>query len=109
VKIEVLYVADCPSHPAAVKLLQDVLNKEGVKADIREVLVADERMASELKFRGSPTIRINGRDVAEESLMSGAFGLSCRLYPGAKQVGLPPTEIVRRAVIEARERGSERP
>ena len=108
-KVEVLYVADCPSHPAAMKLLRDVLRAEGVKADITEVLVADERMARELKFCGSPTIRINGRDVAGESSETGAFALSCRLYPGTKQIGLPPTEMVRRAVIEARERGSARP
>jgi hypothetical protein len=63
-KIEVLYVAECPSHPAAVKLVRDVLSSEGVAAEIREVLVADEAMATDLAFSGSPTIRINGRDVA---------------------------------------------
>jgi len=28
-KIEILYVAECPSHPAAVKLVRDVLSSEG--------------------------------------------------------------------------------
>lgn len=37
-KVEVLYVAECPSHPAAVKLVRDVLNSEGVLAEVREVL-----------------------------------------------------------------------
>jgi hypothetical protein len=102
-KVEVLYVAECPSHPAAVKLVKDVLGAEGVVAEIREVLVKDESMATDLAFRGSPTIRINGRDIAGESFQSKPFALSCRLYPGSAEIGLPPVEMVRRAVVEARE------
>lgn len=100
-KIEVLYVADCPSHSGAVKLVRDVLGKQGIAADIHEVLVADEKMANELRFSGSPTIRINGRDVAGETAKSQGFALRCRLYPGSQEIGLPSTEVVRRAVIDA--------
>lgn len=100
-KIEVLYVADCPSHPAAVKLVQDVLAEQGVAADIHEVLVKDQGMANRLKFPGSPTIRINGRDVAGGPPEGWAFALGCRLYPGTHPSRLPPVEMVRRAVIEA--------
>jgi hypothetical protein len=103
VKVEVLYVADCPTHPAAVRLIKHVLAAEGVEVEIHEVLVRNEEMASEVGFWGSPTIRINGRDVAEESQDARSFALSCRLYPGSKQVGLPPAEIVHRAVLKARQ------
>jgi hypothetical protein len=102
-KVEVLYVAECPSHPAAVKLVRDVLDSEGVAAEVREVLVTDDSMATGLAFSGSPTIRINGRDIAGESSHAKASGLSCRLYPGSIEMGLPPIEMVRRAVVEARE------
>jgi hypothetical protein len=102
-KIEVLYVAECPSHPAAVKLVRDVLGATGVAADIREVLVTDDKMANELRFEGSPTIRINGCDVAGETATAKEFALSCRLYSGSEEIALPPAELVRRAVIEARE------
>jgi protein-disulfide isomerase len=105
VKVEVLYVAECPSHPAAVKLVKEVLAAEGVATKIQEVLVRDEGMADELRFGGSPTIRINGRDVAGESQKAESFALSCRLYPGSKQVGLPPVEVIRRAVLAARQEG----
>lgn len=107
VRIEVLYVADCPSQSAAVKLVQDVLTAQRVAADIQEVLVTDRGMADQLKFPGSPTIRINGRDVAGEPSESQAFGLSCRLYPGTQPGGLPTVEMVRRAVIEAGLRDSK--
>jgi len=103
VKVEVLYVAECPSHPAAVKLVKDVLAAEGVAADIHEVLVKDEGMANDLKFCGSPTIRINGRDVAGDSEKQRSYALSCRLYHGSKQIGLPLTEAIHRAVWEARQ------
>lgn len=104
-RVEVLYVAECPSHPAAVRLVRDVLHAEGIAAEIREVLVTDARMAGELRFCGSPTIRINGRDVVQDPQKRSAFVLSCRLYPGSQQIGLPPVEQVRRAVIEAQEGG----
>jgi hypothetical protein len=101
-KVEVLYVAGCPSHLAAVKLVRDILAAAGVEAKIHEVLVRDEGTASELRFAGSPTIRINGRDVAGESQDAQSFALSCRLYPGAKEVGLPPAQMIHRAVLKAR-------
>ena len=109
-KVEVLYVADCPTHHAAVKLVKQVLAAEGVEAEIHEILVRDEGMANELGFCGSPTIRINGRDVAGESPDAGNFALSCRLYHGSKQVGLPPAETVHRAVLRvaASERSDRR-
>jgi hypothetical protein len=101
-KVEVLYVTDCPSHPLAVRLLKDVLAAEGIKAEVTEVLVVDAQKASELKFRGSPTIRINGLDIAGGSSDTGTF--ACRLYPGSHQIGVPPIELVRRALTQARER-----
>jgi len=106
-KVEILYVAECPSHPAAVKLVKEVLAAERITTEVYEVLVRDEQMAGELKFLGSPTIRINGRDVAEESRKAKNFALSCRLYPGSEQIGLPPAEMVHRAVLAARQGESQ--
>jgi len=105
VKVEVLYVAECPSHTAAVKLVKQILAAEGVAAKVHEVLVRDEGMAGELSFSGSPTIRIEGRDVAGESYKAESFVLSCRLYPESKQIGLPPVELIHRAVLAARREG----
>jgi len=102
-KIEVLYVRDCPSHRAAVELVEGILASQGLTEKVEELLVSNQRMAVDLKFPGSPTIRINGRDVAPESPVGQAFALSCRLYLGSEQLGLPPVELVRRAVIEAAE------
>lgn len=106
-KIEVLYVPDCPSHRAAVELVEDILASSGFTEKVEEVLVSNQTMAVDLKFPGSPTIRINGLDVAAESPVGQAFAFTCRLYLGSEQLGLPPVDLVRRAVIEAA--GGERP
>jgi hypothetical protein len=100
VKIEILYVLDCPHYPAALVELKSVLAAERISAPISEVLVANARMAEALKFRGSPTIRINGRDIAGESEAQ-HFAVSCRLYPGEKLPGAPPAEMIHRALREA--------
>lgn len=99
-KIEVLYVLDCPHYPAAMAELKSVLAVERISAPISEILVDTPRMAEALKFRGSPTIRVNGRDIAGESDMQ-HFAVSCRLYPGEKQPGVPPPEMIHRAIREA--------
>ena len=99
-KIEVLYILDCPHYPAALAELKRVLAMERISAPISEVLVANTRMAEAMKFRGSPTIRINGRDIAGESQMQ-HFAVSCRLYAGEKQPGVPPAEMIQRALREA--------
>ena len=102
-KVEVLYVSACPSLCAAVGLVKEVLAVEGGVTHIHQLLVRDENMASELKFLGSPAIRIKGRDIAVEARTVNDFAVSCRLCPESNQIGLPPREIVHRAVSEARE------
>jgi len=99
-KIEVLYILDCPHYPAALAHLQSVLAAEKISAPINEVLVTSPRMAATLRFPGSPTIRINGRDIAGESPLQHS-AVSCRFYPGEKQPGVPPAEMIQRAVREA--------
>ena len=99
-KIEVLYILDCPHYPAALAELKKVLAVEKISAQINEVLVANPHTAQAMKFRGSPTIRINGRDIAGESELQ-HFAVSCRLYPGEKQPGVPPSEMIQRSVRDA--------
>jgi hypothetical protein len=102
VKVEVFYVPECPHHPSAVKRLREVLSAEGVRTEISEVEVRDARAAEQYRFCGSPTIRINGRDIAGEQHSPLSFALACRMYPGAQQLGVPPIEMMQRAVREAR-------
>lgn len=101
-RVEILYVPDCPHYPAAVTRVRAALSAEGVLAEVLEVAVTDEITAEKQRFRGSPTIRINGRDIAGESQEPESFALACRLYPGSNEIGLPPAEMIQRAIREAR-------
>jgi hypothetical protein len=78
-KIELLYWDGCPSHPEALELLQSVLAERGVEAsvEVREVRTTAEAQA--LRFPGSPTIRIDGRDV-DAAGAEARPTLTCRIY-----------------------------
>lgn len=96
-RIEVLFVPGCPNHGPALESLRNVLHSEAINAPIHEIAVTDEAMARSLKFPGSPTVRINGRDV--ESTSQQSYGLACRLYAGGR--GVPPLEILQHAITRA--------
>lgn len=95
--IEVLFVPGCPNHGPAVEGLREVLRSKAIDEPIHEIAVTNEGMARSLKFPGSPTLRINGRDV--ESTTHQSYGLACRLYSGG--TGIPALEVIRRAIAGA--------
>jgi hypothetical protein len=77
--VELLFWDGCPSHPRALADLRAALADTGLDPDgidVREVL--DDAAAAREAFTGSPTIRIDGRDVVDpggEPVM-----LACRIY-----------------------------
>ena len=79
VRIEFLYWRECPSHPEAMELLRQVLGERGVEAEIeaREIRTQEEATAN--MFPGSPTIRVDGRDV-DPAGAEVPPSLSCRIY-----------------------------
>ncbi len=78
-RIELLYWEGCPSYPEAKALLEEVLAERGLagQVEMREVLTHEEAVA--LSFPGSPTIRVNGRDV-DPAGAGVPPGLTCRVY-----------------------------
>ncbi len=99
-KIEILYVPNCPNHAVALERLREILAGENLEAQQNEVLVSSAAMAHSLKFPGSPTIRINGHDIAPQDGETASFGLMCRLY--ADGDGAPSHQILRDAIQRAR-------
>jgi len=102
-KIEVLYVPNCPNHAVALERLREILSAEGLQEHVSEVLVNDVATAESLKFLGSPTIRVDGHDVEPQSKQTASFGLMCRLYSDGS--GVPSPQALRAAIKEARARG----
>lgn len=64
-KIQLLYILDCPWCLKTKKLLRESLKELKTEAEVEEILVDSERKAKKYKFIGSPTIRINGKDIQE--------------------------------------------
>lgn len=95
-KIEVLYFEGCPNYRPAMDRLRTVLRQEGLSPDVSEVVVRDERAARALDFIGSPTIRINGRNVEVECREVKEVAFACRRY----QDGAPSEEMIRSALKE---------
>lgn len=77
--VELLYWEGCPSYPEARELLEDVLRERGLDVEIRVRHVATREEATKLRFPGSPTIRIDGRDV-DPAGADDPPALNCRIY-----------------------------
>ena len=95
-RIEVLYTPGCPNHKPVVERIRKLLRSESLDAAVQEIAITEERVASAMEFPGSPTVRVNGRDVEEGGEQP---ALACRLYAGGE--GMPSEESLRRALRAA--------
>lgn len=75
---DLLFVSDCPNLDLARRRLNEAAARAGVELVVREQLVIDAEAAEELGMHGSPTILVDGRDVAGTRASEAA--VSCRLY-----------------------------
>ena len=98
-KIELLHMDDCPSWETGLENLKSALQLEGITADIHLIRVLDDVQAAHLKFLGSPSFRVDGRDLwPEEREM---YALSCRIYPSPQgSKGWPSVGMLRQKLRE---------
>jgi amino-acid N-acetyltransferase len=103
--VEILYFAGCPHVEDAKRTVAAGIAQAGAaeRAQVRVVEIADEIAARQRRFLGSPTVRVDGRDVEESSLTRDDFGLQCRVYDaeGGRR-GSPPAEWVAAALRRPR-------
>jgi hypothetical protein len=89
VTVEVLFFEGCPNHVPTVQLAREVAAALGVAAEVREVAVETAEDAEALRFLGSPSVRVNGRDIEPDADGRTDFALSCRVYGSS---GVPPRD-----------------
>ena len=75
ISVEILHAEGCGRWEAARQAVYVAAETLGVLVDLTETLVLDAEMAARLRFPGSPTIRVCGRDVQPEADESADFGL----------------------------------
>ena len=98
-QVEVLVTPDCPHRDAAIALAQRVCEQLGSHAEIRVVQVPDQAAAEQARFLGSPSIRVNGRDIEPGAERNVELVHGCRLYQGAHSLhGLPEEDWLRQAL-----------
>ena len=94
-RIELLYFDGCPTYKIARQIVSDVLRATGIVTEVREIKVTTDAQARLLKFIGSPTVRIDGRDVDPGAGGAEQYGLKCRIYSIAGKLnGYPSPEMV---------------
>lgn len=100
--IEVLYVRDCPHYAGALALVERVRAELGIDTELRTSLIGDQGAAERARFPGSPTIRVDGRDVEPGSEPPSEISLACRLYRLEHRLaGEPAERWVRDALLAA--------
>jgi hypothetical protein len=63
VKVEILHAEGCSGYAVAERNLKEALSQEGVEAEVELVEVRTDEEARRLRFPGSPTVRVDGRDL----------------------------------------------
>ena len=102
VRVEVLARRDCPNRGIAITLVERVVGETGVPARIEVVDMSTESQAQRRRFLGSPTVRVDGRDVEPGSNGLSGFTLACRVYRTERGLaGWPDERWVREALLLA--------
>jgi hypothetical protein len=105
-KVELLWWSGCPSWELAIDLVRAEMQRLGLdpsSLSVREV--RDDAEAEAEGFPGSPTIRIDGRDIQDPG--AEPLGLTCRIYRlrDGRLSALPDPAEVATALAQAIEGG----
>jgi hypothetical protein len=99
-RVEFLWWRECPSWERALADLRAAMAEAGIDPDSIELREIDtEDLASREAFVGSPTIRVDGRDIAPPG-DDEPIGLNCRVYRrrDGRVSPLPDPDDVREAL-----------
>jgi glutaredoxin len=101
-RVEILSFEGCPHREGARRLVERVAAEIGVAAEIELVEVPDAAAAAQLEFLGSPSVRVDGRDVEPGAEARRDFVFSCRVYRVERGFsGQPDAAWIREALTRA--------
>ncbi len=96
-QIQLLWFEGCPNHEATRTILHELIAARGLALTVEDLEVPDEATGDRLRFPGSPTIRIDGRDIEPGVEDCDDCSPRCRLY----HTSLGLRGVPERAWIEA--------
>lgn len=98
-RVELLYFDGCPNHDALLPRLRELLAREDISTTVDLCRIVDDDAAQRERFLGSPTVRVNGRDVEPDAERRTDYGMKCRLYQTPTGLsGQPQDEWLRAAL-----------
>jgi hypothetical protein len=101
--IELLYLEGCPHLVATVDLVHSVMKSEGMAGIVQQIRIGNSEDAKAHDFPGSPTVRVNGRDIEKLPSLRLPAGFACRTYVvEGKAQGVPPRSLLEQAIRAAR-------
>ena len=89
VRVDVLFFDGCPNHEPTVELVRSVVADLGLESRVNGIPVESAEDAETLRFLGSPSVRVNGRDIEPGADERSSYALSCRMYGDS---GVPPRD-----------------
>jgi hypothetical protein len=97
-RVEMVFFDGCPSHEQLLPRLRELAAEAGAEVILRRVETPQE--AERERFLGSPTVRVDGRDVDPGASARRDYGLKCRIYRSGElgQSPLPPERWIRVAL-----------
>jgi hypothetical protein len=101
VRIEVLYFDGCPNHEALLPRLREILARTDNATPIDLRRITDDEAAQRERFLGSPTVRVNGRDIEPDAERRTDYGLKCRLYRTPAGLSGQPEDAWLRAALHS--------
>jgi hypothetical protein len=98
--VEILYFEGCPNHHDARALVERIAAELQLVPRVNLIKVTDAEAAAERGFLGSPTIRVDGRDVEPGAEERTDVAFSCRVYRTETGFSGQPTEAWVREALE---------
>lgn len=97
--IELLYSVNCPNFEPTLSLLREIIKESHSNAAITVTEVTSHADAIFHRFLGSPSIRINDRDIEGAESPLAEYSLRCRRYrEDGRAVGVPPRALIEEAL-----------
>ena len=95
IAIEVQHFEGCPNSVEIISRVRTAMEDFNEQLEYREILVETKEKAEQVKFRGSPTVLINGIDL-ENMPEPAEADLACRYYKN----GLPLVVQIKELIVE---------
>jgi hypothetical protein len=90
ITVQIQYFQGCPNSTEMIRRVKEAIGGIEDEFKYQEVLVETNELAEKIKFRGSPTLLINGEDFEGREEPKEA-SLNCRYF----QNGLPSVEDIK--------------